>query len=146
MLEVPPMTIDEIIANFAYLDDWEDKYRYIIELGRLLEPMTDDAHCEANRVRGCASQVWLQAFSARRGNEPVLTFRADSDAHIVKGLIYILLAIYSDRSAAAILAIDASAIFKRLGLIEHLTPQRANGVRAMIERIANEARAALAAA
>jgi len=140
------MTIDEIIANFAYLDDWEDKYRYVIELGRLLEPMAEEAHSEANRVRGCASQVWLQAISARRGEVPVLTFLADSDAHIVKGLIYIVLAIYSGRSAAEILAIDASTIFKRLGLNEHLTPQRANGLRAMVETIRSQARAALAAA
>jgi cysteine desulfuration protein SufE len=146
MPKVTPMTIDEIIANFAYLDDWEDKYRYVIELGRLLEPMAEDGHGEANRVHGCASQVWLQAFRARRGEAPVLTFLADSDAHIVKGLIYILLAIYSGRSAGDILAIDAAVIFRRLGLDQHLTPQRANGVRAMVERIRSEARAALAAA
>jgi cysteine desulfuration protein SufE len=146
MPQTQSVTLDDIIGNFAYLDDWEDKYRYVIELGRLLEPMAPEAHCEVNRVRGCASQVWLQTFTTRQGQASVLTFLADSDAHIVKGLIYILLAIYSGRSAGDILAIDAAAIFERLGLDEHLTPQRANGLRAMVERIRNEARAAVAAA
>jgi cysteine desulfuration protein SufE len=142
------MTIEEIIEEFGFLDDWEDKYRFLIDLGRLLKPMSDAAHKEANKVRGCASQVWLetQISQTAPGAAPVLTFRADSDAHIVKGLIAILLAIYSGHSATDILSIDALATFQRLGLSEHLTPQRSNGVRAMVERIKNEARAAHATA
>jgi cysteine desulfuration protein SufE len=142
------MTIEEIIDEFGLLDDWEDKYRFLIDLGRLLQPMSESGHREANKVRGCASQVWLevQVDRSRCAGVPVLTFRADSDAHIVKGLIAILLAIYSGHTAPEILATDALATFRRLGLSEHLTPQRSNGVRAMVERIKSEARAAHAAA
>jgi cysteine desulfuration protein SufE len=142
------MTIEEIIEEFGFLDDWEDKYRFLIDLGRLLQPMSETARCEATKVRGCASQVWLETRIDRDQSPaaPVLTFRADSDAHIVKGLIAILLAIYSGHTAPDILTTDAWAIFKRLGLSEHLTPQRSNGVRAMVERIQSEARAAHVAA
>jgi cysteine desulfuration protein SufE len=141
------MTLEEIIEEFNFLDDWEDKYRFVIDLGRVLQPMMESARCEANKVRGCASQVWLETrIEAQPHAAPVLTFRADSDAHIVKGLIAILLAIYSGHTATDILATDALDIFQRLGLSEHLTPQRSNGVRAMVERIKNEARAAHAAA
>jgi cysteine desulfuration protein SufE len=138
------MTIEEIIEEFGFLEDWEDKYRFLIDLGRLLQPMSQSAYCEANKVRGCASQVWLETRveRPRSGTAPILTFRADSDAHIVKGLIAILLAIYSGHSAPDILASDALATFQHLGLSEHLTPQRSNGVRAMVERIKREARAA----
>jgi cysteine desulfuration protein SufE len=138
------MTLDEIIEEFGFLDDWEDKYRFVIDLGRHLEPLPDSAHNAANKVSGCASQVWLetQTHVGRPGGEPILTFRADSDAHIVRGLIAILLAIYSGHSASEILSIDALGLFHRLGLSEHLTPQRSNGVHAMVERIKTEARAA----
>jgi cysteine desulfuration protein SufE len=141
------MTLDEILEEFNFLDDWEDKYRFLIDLGRTLQPMAESAHGEANKVRGCASQVWLETrIDAQPQAPPVLNFRADSDAHIVKGLVAILLAIYSGHSAPDILATDALGIFQRLGLSQHLTPQRSNGVRAMVERIKAEARAAHAAA
>lgn len=138
-------TIDEIRDNFALLDDWDDRYRYVIELGRTLAPMSEAEHSAQNKVQGCASQVWLDTRIHRNaGGEPVLSFVGDSDAHIVRGLIAILLALYSDRTAREIVDIDAIAVFDELGFREHLTPQRSNGVRAMIERIKADARAALA--
>ena len=138
-------TIDEITENFSFLEDWDDRYRYVIELGRGLEPLADAAHTEANKVQGCASQVWLQTTVRPDGEAgPVLTFVGDSDAHIVKGLIAILLALYSGRPAGEILRLDAIALFDRLALREHLTPQRSNGFRSMVERIRSEARGALA--
>ena len=138
--------LDEILDNFSLLDDWDDRYRYLIELGRMLEPMPPEAHTDANKVPGCASQVWL-ATSRRPGQRgPVLDFVGDSDAHIVRGLIAILLALYSGKPAGEIAATDALAVFDRLGLREHLTPQRSNGLRSMVERIRNEAGAALAVA
>jgi cysteine desulfuration protein SufE len=138
------MPIDEIIGNFELLDEWEDRYRYLIELGRTLAPLPEEAHSEANKVRGCASQVWLETSIARGGDGPVLNFRGDSDAHIVRGLVALVLALYSGRGARDIVATDAMPLFSRLGLAQHLTPQRANGLRAMVERIKAEARAALA--
>ena len=142
------MTLDAIRSDFALLDDWEDRYRYVIELGRGLAPLPDALRTEANKVRGCASQVWLasSARPPRPGAAPVLTFQGDSDAHIVRGLIAILFAIYSGKAARDILATDAVAIFERLGLREHLTPQRSNGFRSMVERIKADAQAALAEA
>ncbi|HEX3859618.1 MAG TPA: SufE family protein [Pseudolabrys sp.] len=141
------MTIDEIIENFALLDQWDDRYRYVIELGRTLAPLAEGAHNEANKVQGCASQVWLQSHVKPNGAQgPVLTFEGDSDAHIVRGLIAILFALYSGKKAGDILAIDAPAVFDKLGLRENLTPQRSNGLRSMVERIRAEANAALAPA
>ena len=136
------MSLETIRSDFAFLDDWEDRYRYVIELGRALPPLEDAAKTEATKVRGCASQVWLVTKADRRdGGGPVrLTFRGDSDAHIVRGLVAILLAIYDDHTPAQILAIDAPAIVAELGLKDHLTPQRSNGVASMIERIRAEAR------
>src|SRR6202051_3282046 len=137
--------IAEIIDNFSLLDEWDDRYRYLIELGRDLPPLATEAHNEANKVRGCASQVWLDPRvrpSAAGG--AVLTFGGDTDAHIVRGLIAILFAMYSGRSAKHILATDAVALFEKMGLREHLTPQRSNGFRAMVDRIHSDARAALA--
>jgi cysteine desulfuration protein SufE len=139
-------SIDEIIDNFALLDDWEDRYRYLIELGRTLEPLPDAAHNEENRVRGCASQVWLESHPATEGGRHVLRFRGDSDAHIVRGLVALTLAVYSGRTPREILETDAAKLYAELGLSEHLTPQRSNGVRSMIERIKADARAAEAAA
>jgi cysteine desulfuration protein SufE len=137
--------IDEIIDNFSLLDDWDDRYRYLIELGRELPPLPAEAHNEANKVRGCASQVWLDTNVRPNGaGGPVLTFVGDSDAHIVRGLIAILFAMYSGRSAKDILATDAVALFEKIGLREHLTPQRSNGFRSMVDRIHSDARAALA--
>jgi cysteine desulfuration protein SufE len=141
------MTIDEIIENFSFLDDWDDRYRYVIELGRGLTPLSEAARTERNKVQGCASQVWLDTHVARDGAAgPTLSFDGDSDAHIVRGLIAILFAIYSGKPARDILSTDAVAIFERLGLREHLTPQRSNGFRSMVERIKADAQAALAAA
>ena len=138
--------IEEIIDNFSALDDWDDRYRYLIELGRELPPLAEAAHSDANKVQGCASQVWLDTRVRPNGaGGPVLTFVGDSDAHIVRGAIAILLAIFSGRSAKDILATDALALFERMGLREHLTPQRSNGFRSMVERIRADARAALTA-
>ena len=137
--------IDEIIDNFSLLDEWDDRYRYLIELGRALPPLAAEAHNDANKVRGCASQVWLDTRVRPNGaGGPVLTFVGDSDAHIVRGLIAILFALYSGKSAKDILATDAVALFEKMGLREHLTPQRSNGFRAMVDRIHSDARAALA--
>jgi cysteine desulfuration protein SufE len=140
-------SIDDIIEDFALIDDWEDRYRYVIELGRSLEPYPESARDDTHKVRGCASQVWLETTeTADAGEGKRLQFRGDSDAHIVRGLIYILLTLYSGKSAKDILATDALETFAKLGLTEHLTPQRSNGVRAMVERIKADARAALSAA
>jgi len=141
------MTIDEITENFSLLDDWDDRYRYVIELGRTLTPLPEPARIEANKVQGCASQVWLTTEVKPDGAAgPVLSFVGDSDAHIVRGLIAILFAVYSGKSARDILATDAVAVFEQLGLREHLTPQRSNGFRSMVDRIRADARAALAEA
>jgi cysteine desulfuration protein SufE len=140
------MTIDEIRDNFELLEDWDDRYRYVIELGRTLDPMPDAEHSAANKVQGCASQVWLsRQLSRGDGNEPVLKYLGDSDAHIVRGLIAILLTLMSGRTPQEILTIDAPAIFDELGFREHLTPQRSNGLRSMVERIRSDAREALEA-
>jgi cysteine desulfuration protein SufE len=133
-------SLDEIIANFELLDDWDDRYRYLIELGKGLSPLPEEAHNESNKVRGCASQVWLQAErEGGPGPDTVLHFRGDSDAHIVRGLVALALAIYSGKSAADILTTDAFTTYEKLGLAAHLTPQRSNGVRAMIDRIKTDA-------
>jgi len=138
--------IDEIVENFTLLDEWDDRYRYVIELGRTLQPLPDSAHTDINKVRGCASQVWLLTHVKPNGAAgPVLTFDGDSDAHIVRGLIAILFALYSGKSAREILTTDALALFDRIGLRENLTPQRSNGLRSMVERIRAEAKAAMAA-
>jgi cysteine desulfuration protein SufE len=139
--------IDDIIENFTLLDQWDDRYRYVIELGRELPGLPDSKQTEANKVRGCASQVWLTTHVKPGGAAgPTLTFEGDSDAHIVRGLVAILIALYSGKSANEILATDAIALFDRLGLRDGLTPQRSNGVRSMVERIRSEANAALATA
>ncbi len=141
------MTIDEIKDNFSLLDEWDDRYRYVIELGRMLDPMPEAEHSAANKVQGCASQVWLARRLAHTDtNKPVLSYLGDSDAHIVRGLIAILLTLYSGRTPQDILATDAVATFDELGFRDHLTPQRSNGLRAMVERIQSDARATLAAA
>jgi len=139
------MTIDEIRDNFALLDDWDDRYRYVIELGRTLEPMPEAEHSQQNKVQGCASQVWLsKRIDRKSGNEPVLKYLGDSDAHIVRGLIAILLTLYSGHTPQQILATDAIALFDEFGFREHLTPQRSNGLRSMAERIRSDAQQALA--
>ncbi|MFZ2159489.1 SufE family protein [Bradyrhizobium sediminis] len=140
------MTIDEIRDNFSLLDDWDDRYRYVIELGRTLAPMPEAEHSAANKVQGCASQVWLSKQIDRSGGEPLLKYLGDSDAHIVRGLVAILLTLYSGRTPREVLATDALAVFDEFGFREHLTPQRSNGLRAMVERIRSDARETLAAA
>ena len=135
--------LDELAAEFDFLDDWEERYRYVIDLGRALAPLGEAERSEANKVRGCASQVWLVT---ERGPGGVLSFRGDSDAHIVRGLIAILLRLYSGRSAEAITAFDAPAAFDRLGLKAALSAQRSNGLFSMVERIRRDAAAARAQA
>jgi cysteine desulfuration protein SufE len=138
-------TLDDIRENFALLDDWEDRYRYIIELGRTLSPMPAAHKTEASKVRGCASQVWLVSKPREAGSGgPALVFEGDSDAHIVRGLIAVLFSIYNGKRTNEILAIDPTTIFDELGLKEHLTPQRSNGLASMVERIREHARAAAA--
>ena len=147
MTAADPVTLDEIVDNFSLLEEWDDRYRYVIELGRGLAPLSERGRSEANKVQGCASQVWLATTVRPDGAAgPVLTFSGDSDAHIVRGLIAILFAMYSGKPAREILSADAIALFERLGLREHLTPQRSNGFRSMVERIRADARAALATA
>lgn len=142
-LESLPPAIVSLIEDFSLLDDWEDRYRYVIELGRELTPLPDDARTDANKVRGCASQVWLLTHVEQSPSGPVLTFEGDSDAHIVRGLIAILLRLYSGRTAGQILATDAPALLERLGLNQQLTPQRSNGLASMVARIRRDAEAAL---
>jgi cysteine desulfuration protein SufE len=141
------MKLQQIIDDFSVMEEWDDRYRYLIELGRALEPFPERERTDSNKVQGCASQVWLATSVRADGRDgPVLTFAGDSDAHIVRGLIAILLTMYSGRHAREILTGDAIALFDRLGLREHLTPQRSNGFRSMVERIRSDAQTALAAA
>ena len=139
-------TIDEIRDNFELLDEWDDRYRYVIELGRTLEPMPEAEHSAENKVQGCVSQVWLQKLIDREDGAPVLRYRGDSDAHIVRGLVALVLALYSGRTPQEILATDAIAVFNEFGFRDHLTPQRSNGLRSMVERIKTDAKQALAEA
>ena len=140
----PPLpTFADLKADFELLDEWEDRYRFLIELGRRLPPLAAELHDEAHKVRGCASQVWLATErSTDAGGRTRLSFAGDSDAHIVKGLVALLVTLYRDVTPAEALAIDALAELKPLGLAEHLTPQRSNGLVSMINRIRSEAQAA----
>ncbi|MGQ0533157.1 MAG: SufE family protein [Caulobacteraceae bacterium] len=134
-------TIEELANEFALLPDWEERISHVIELARALEPLTGGERTEATRVRGCASQVWL--ISERRPGEPEkLYFRGDSDAHLVRGEIAMLLRIFSGRSPEEIVSVDPRAVFERLGLKEALTAQRSNGLFSMMNRIQQEARSA----
>lgn len=126
--------IDEIIENFEFLEDWDDRYKYLIELGNSLEAFPESDQTTRNKVQGCVSQVWITA-ECGEGGDPVIAFRGTSDAHIVRGLIAVTLAIFSGRRASEITAIDEQAIFAKLDLSEHITPQRSNGLRAMVARI-----------
>ena len=134
--------IEKILEDFELLDSWDDRYRYVIELGRKLPELPAADHIDQNKVQGCASQVWLTSSRKPGG---VIEFQGDSDAHIVKGLVAILLALYSGEQAKAILETDAGAVFDKLGLGEHLTPQRSNGFRSMVERMKRDAKEVLAA-
>ncbi len=131
--------LSELEDVFDMLGDWEERYRHVIDLGRGLAPLTEAERCETNRVRGCASQVWLVTERAANG---ALRFRGDSDAHIVRGLIAILLGLYSGRPANEILDFDAKAALARLGLTDALSRQRSNGLASMIDRIRRDAAAA----
>lgn len=133
-----PQAFKDIEENLAFLDDWEERYRYLIELGQALPPLAPEERNAANKVQGCTSQVWL--VSERDGDR--LLYRGESDAMIVRGLVAVLVALYSGRPAAEIAATDAIALFDDLGLREHLTTQRSNGLVAMVNRIRSEARAA----
>lgn len=127
------MKIDEILENFELLDEWEDRYRFVIDLGRQLPEFPESARTEENRVRGCTSRVWL--VSALDGEPPTLKLWGDSDAHIVRGLVYILLSLYSDKKPPEVLKVDAKAVLSKLGLEGHLSPMRTNGLYSMVERI-----------
>ncbi|THV22940.1 SufE family protein [Peteryoungia ipomoeae] len=131
-------TLDQMIDDFGFLEDWEDRMRYVIELGKALPDLDDAEKTSENKVQGCASQVWL-SVSAGEGPDPVMTFAGDSDAFIVRGLVAIVLQAYSGRKASEVVAFDALDLFRQLGLLEHLTAQRANGLRSMIQRIREEA-------
>jgi cysteine desulfuration protein SufE len=136
------MTIDEIIDAFEFLDDWDDRYRYIIELGRELTPLPDEEHTDANKVRGCASQVWLSTRVENSDGRPVLRFVGVCDALIVRGLVAFAIALFDAMTPAEIGAIDAEGIFDTLGLRAHLTSQRSNGLRSLVDRIRRDAETA----
>jgi cysteine desulfuration protein SufE len=138
-----PQNFRDIEENFALLDDWEDRYRYIIELGQALPPLADAERSPEHKVSGCVSQAWLVSEPRQEAGRPVLRFRGESDALIVRGLVAILIALYSDRPAEEIATTDAIALFDRMGLREHLSTQRSNGLISMVDRMRGEARAAL---
>jgi cysteine desulfuration protein SufE len=142
------MSIETIRADFALLDEWEDRYRYLIELGRGLPPFPEELRTDVNKVRGCVSQVWLASAVKRNGAgaAPSLEFQGDSDAHIVRGLVAVLFALVQGKSPEEVLRADAKALFAELGLVEHLTPQRSNGFFSMVERVRADARSAAATA
>ena len=135
--------IADLISDFDILDDWEDRYKHVIELGRELAPLPEADHSPENKVKGCASQVWITSHVEGPAHEPVLRFEGDSDALIVKGLIAIAFMIYSGKPAREILATDAGEILGKLGMSGHLTQQRSNGFASMIQRIKADAQAAL---
>ena len=138
------MTFDDIVADFELLDDWEDRYRYVIELGRKLAPLPIDAKTDANKVRGCASQVWITSHVENGPQGARLSLAGESDSHIVQGLIAILLALTNGKGAAEIQDMNIEGRFAALGLKDHLTPQRSNGLASMVGRIRSDARQVLA--
>lgn len=140
-------TLSEILETFDFLDDWEDRYKYLIDLGKEMPDLADAEKTDANKVRGCVSQVWLITSIDKTGDgTPVLSFRGDSDALIVQGLVAIVTSLFSGKTAQEILDTDVEGIFTKLGLQEHLTPQRSNGLKSMVGRIRSDAQGALAAA
>lgn len=138
-----PSDINAIIEDFEFLDEWEDKYRYVIELGKALPDFDENERTAENKVNGCVSQVWLSS-SVTTGNDRTVHFAGDSDAHIVRGLVAIMIAAMSDRPANEIVAFNTEALLEQLGLDSHLTPQRSNGLRAMVSRMKSIASAAIA--
>jgi cysteine desulfuration protein SufE len=139
-------TIAALKEDFSIIDEWEDRYRYVIELGRALPALAEAERTPGNKVQGCASQVWIASHEEKNGREPRLSFTGDSDALIVKGLIAIIFRLFSGKPASEILATDAGSLLDELGLREHLTPQRSNGVASMVKRIKSDAKAALESA
>jgi cysteine desulfuration protein SufE len=139
------MNVDELVESFEMLGPWEERYRYLIELGRKLPPLPDAERTEANKVRGCMSQVWLSS-RLLAGPPSRLELRGDSDAHIVKGLIALLFKLYDGRTPREMLALDVKSVFERLGLESHITMNRRNGFYSMVERIRALAENAAAAA
>ena len=137
---------EEIAETFEFLDDWEDRYRHVIDMGKAMPPLDDRQRVPLAKVDGCASQVWLVPEVQGQGRNAVISLTGESDAMIVRGLIAVLIALYSGRTAGEILEIDAQAELARLGLKEHLSAQRSNGVRAMVERVRAIAEAAISAA
>ena len=135
--------LKEIIDNFEYLDDWEDRYKYIIELGNSLENFPEEYKNEKTKVSGCVSQVWISSEITTQRQIKKISFKGDSDAHIVKGLITIVLSIYSNKTPQEILSLSGEEILKKLNLDDHLSPQRSNGLFSMLERIKNDARSNL---
>ena len=129
------VAFDEIIADFDFLEDWDDRYKYLIDLGRQLETFPELSRIDANKVRGCASQVWLTYNEEGTGDSAVLKFQGDSDAHIVKGLVAVLLALYNGKTRSEILALDERNLLNPLDLDGHITPQRSNGLASMITRV-----------
>ena len=140
MMDGTMASLDQIIEDFSFLDDWEDRYRYVIELGKSLPDLPEDKRTSENKVQGCASQVWLVSHLSGDLDDPIMTFEGDSDAHIVRGLVAIVLSTYSSKHASEISALDAFDVFGKIGLVEHLSSQRANGLRSMVNRIREEAR------
>lgn len=134
-------TLEDLAAEFDLLGDWEERYRYVIELGKELAPLSDTERSDANKVRGCASQVWLVTEPQADGT---VQFRGDSDAHIVRGLIALLLRLYSGRQPGDMVAFDAKAGFEKLGLAGALSAQRSNGLASMVARIRRDAEYATA--
>ncbi len=126
---------EEIVGDFEFLDDWEDRYRYVIERGKALPPLEEELRVPATKVEGCASQVWLMPEIEGDGPGAVFRFRGDSDAMIVRGLIAVLMALFNGLSVEEVLKVDAAGELARLGLDDHLSAQRSNGLRAMVERI-----------
>lgn len=136
-MAIDDITLEEVEETFELMDDWEDRYRYIIDLGRKLPPFPEDQRIDHNKVRGCVSQVWLivESDGGDNGAPERLSFIGDSDAHIVKGLVALMMLIFSGRTRDEIKAIDARAILDRLGLADHLSPMRTNGLFSMLGRI-----------
>ena len=133
---------EELAETFEFLDDWEERYRHVIDMGKAMPPLEDALRVPQTKVEGCASQVWLVPEVEGNGRDAVVSFRGDSDAMIVRGLIAILITLYSGLTAREVLAVDAKAEMARLGLNDHLSAQRSNGLKAMVQRVRDLAAAA----
>ena len=133
-------SFEDLVSDFEFLDDWEDRYKYVIELGKDLPPFDDALKCDAYKVNGCVSQVWIKSsYDQDDAGKTTMTFIGDSDALIVKGLIAVVMSLMSGRNTEEIVATDARAALGQLGLNEHLSPQRSNGLAAMVARIQSDA-------